>query len=434
MKEIEAIAIFLTTMFFIIKQPKNISIGISASIGALISFLLGLVSLENIYTVVKIVWDASLAFIGIVFISILLDHIGFFEWISLKAIDKANGNGKKLYIYMILIGALISIFLANDGAALMLTPIVYSKIKHLNLKDDQAKAYMIGSGFISDTASLSLIISNLTNIITADFFNISFLMYLKNMFFVNVVSIVSSLAVLWLFYRKHILPTFDKEVLEDKKPEYTIKDRFLFNTAWIVGVIAICILLVSHIVKIPTSLVIISAAFILILANLKNNTVSVKRILFKETPWQILTFSIGMYIVVYALQNIVLVKYMPYIIEFFLKFGTFVSVLGIGFISGILSALINNLPTVMIVNLNIKALMLNQHLEHTLAFANIIGTNIGPKMTPIGSLATMLWLHVLNKKGLNISYAYYIKVGIILTIPVLLSTLISLYLIRSIQF
>jgi len=101
--------------------------------------------------------------------------------------------------------------------------------------------------------------------------------------------------------------------------------------------------------------------------------------------------------------------------------------MGVGVLSGILSALINNLPTVMLINLNIKLANPADHMSHILALANLIGTDIGPKMTPIGSLATLLWLHVLNKKGLNISYTYYIKVGIILTIPVLILTLLSLY-------
>ncbi len=431
MKSIESIFLFLLTMFFIIKQPKNISIGVWASLGALISFFIGLVSSKDIIYIVNIVWDASLAFMGIVFVATFLDHIGFFEWISLKAIDKANEDGRRLYVYMLLIGALISIFLANDGAALMLTPIAFSKIKHLNLKEDQAKAYMMGSGFISDTASLGLVISNLTNIITADFFNISFLEYFKNMFFVNMISTIVSIFVLWAFYKNHIIPSFKKEILEDKKPEDAIKDGFLFIISWIVGILAISVLLVSHIFKIPTSFVIIGACIILILANMKNKTVDVKRLIFKETPWQILVFSIGMYVVVDGLQKHVLINYMPYIIKHFVELGSFVGVIGVGLTSGILSALINNLPTVMIINLNIKAIHLNSHLEHTLAYANVIGTNIGPKMTPIGSLATMLWLHVLNKKGLNISYTYYIKVGILLTIPVLISTLVSLYIIRS---
>jgi Na+/H+ antiporter NhaD and related arsenite permeases len=427
LKEIESVIIFLLTMFLVIKQPKNIPIGISAVVGGVLSFLLGIVNINDIYEVIKLVWDASLAFIGIIFISVVLDNIGFFEWISLKAIDKANEDGIKLYVYMLLIGALISIFLANDGAALMLTPIVYSKIKHLNLQDEQARAYMVGGGFISDTASIGLVISNLTNIITADFFHISFLEYAKSMLLVNIVSIVSSIAVLLIYYKNHLPKSYKKEILEDKNPEEAIKDRFLFYLAWPIGALAIGLLMVSHIYNIPTSFIIIFAGILISIGSLKNKKVNLKHIIFKETPWQILIFSIGMYVVVFGLQKAFLYQIMPSVIRFFIDGGKFVAIMGVGVLSGVLSALINNLPTVMLINLNIKLANSADHMSHILALANLIGTDIGPKMTPIGSLATLLWLHVLNKKGLNISYAYYIKVGIILTIPVLILTLFSLY-------
>jgi len=429
-KEILSILIFILTMFLIIKQPKNIPIGVSASIGAFLSLLLGVVSLKDVYEVIKIVWDASLAFVGIIFISVVLDNIGFFEWVSLKVIDKANGNGLKLYVYMLLIGAFIAIFLANDGAALMLTPIIYSKIKHLELKEEGARAYMMGGGFISDTASIGLVISNLTNIITADFFHISFLEYAKNMFLVNIVSIIASILVLVAFYKNDIPKTYKKEVLEDKKPEEAIKDRFLFTMSWPIGLFTIILLSISHIYDIPTSFIIILSGILISLISLKNKKVNIKHIIFKETPWQIVIFSIGMYVVVFGLQNEFLYYILPDFIRYIVKSDEFLSIIGIGILSGIMSALINNLPTVMIINLNLKLASLPQPMTHTLALANVIGTNIGPKMTPIGSLATLLWLHVLNKKGLDISYGYYIRVGILLTISVLLATLISLAMVR----
>ncbi|MCX7759865.1 MAG: arsenic transporter [Hydrogenothermaceae bacterium] len=433
MTEFLAFAVFLITLFFVIKQPWKIGIGWSATVGAIVSLTLGIVSIDDVKRVVEIVWDPTVAFLGIIFISIILDKIGFFEWASLHMMHFANGDGKKLFLYIIILGAIISAFFANDGAALILTPIVYQKIKHLGLKEKAMLPFIMGSGFVADTTSLPLIISNLVNILTADYFHIGFFEYALRMVFVNLFSLVATITVLYLFFKKDLINRYDTEILEDKPPKLAIKDPFVFKITWFVAFGMLIAFFISEIYHhIPASFIIVAASVILFLASLKNKVFDTKTVLLKETPWKIVVFSIGMYVVVYGLKNAGLTVELSRLIEISLNYGEFVAIFFTGFLAAFLSSVMNNMPSVMIVNLSIDEINTALEVKKILGYANVIGCDLGPKITPIGSLATLLWLHILESKGIKIGWGYYFKIGIVLTIPTLIFTLLGLYIVIKI--
>ena len=413
-----ATTLFLITLLFVIWQPRGLQIGTTAVIGAIFALLLGVVSLSDVGVVTGIVWDATLAFIGIIILSMVLDEIGFFEWCAIHMAKLSRGNGHWMFVNALLLGSFVSALFANDGAALILTPILLAKMRILKLNFKTIVAFLLAGGFMTDAASLPFVFSNLTNIVTANYFNIGFAQYMGAMLVPYVVSTLVSIGVLWIVLRKDIPLHVETSLLKD--PDLVLKNKTLFRFSWLFLAILLGGYFIGDVYHLPLSVFALGGGLIFLLIASVMKTVNAKQII-KTAPWQVVWFSIGLYIVVYGLKNAGLTDSLSDVLQELTTYGDTVAIVGTGFIAAILSAVMNNMPTVMIMDIALQGIP-----NEALAYANIIGCNLGPKMTPFGSLATLLWLHVLAQKGVKIGFWEYSKFGLIVTPPVLLIVLLSL--------
>lgn len=418
-----AIAIFVLTLVLVIWQPRGLGIGWSASLGAVLALVAGVVHVGDIPVVWNIVWNATATFIAVIIISLLLDEAGFFEWAALHVARWGKGSGRALFALIVLLGAAVAALFANDGAALILTPIVMAMLLALGFSPAATLAFVMAAGFIADTASLPLIVSNLVNIVSADFFDIGFNRYAAVMVPVNFVAVAATLAVLMLYFRKSIPARYDAGQL--KPPAAAIRDAGAFRAGWVVLVLLLIGFFGLEPLGVPVSAVAAVGAAILLLVAGRGHIISTRKVI-REAPWQIVIFSLGMYLVVYGLRNAGLTQYLADLLSGIAEQGIWTATIGTGLVAAFLSSIMNNMPTVLVGALSIDASQASGVVKEAMVYANVIGSDLGPKITPIGSLATLLWLHVLERKGTVISWGYYFKVGIVLTLPVLLVTLAAL--------
>ncbi|KAA5974470.1 MULTISPECIES: arsenic transporter [unclassified Pantoea] len=415
--------IFLLTLIQVIWQPRGLSIGWSASIGAALALGTGVIHIADIPVVWNIVWNATAAFIAVIIISLLLDESGFFEWAALHVSRWGNGRGRLLFTWIVLLGAAVAALFANDGAALILTPIVIAMLLALGFSQGTTLAFIMAAGFIADTASLPLIVSNLVNIVSADFFDLGFTQYASVMVPVNLAAIVATLVMLHLFFRRDIPATYDVSLL--KTPASAIKDLATFRAGWIVLLLLLVGFFVLEPLGIPVSAIAAAGAAVLFVVAKRGHAINTGKVL-RGAPWQIVIFSLGMYLVVYGLRNAGLTDYLSGVLDLLADKGLWTAAFGTGFLTAFLSSVMNNMPTVLIGALSIDSSTATGVVKEAMIYANVIGCDLGPKITPIGSLATLLWLHVLARKNITITWGYYVRTGIVMTVPVLFVTLAAL--------
>ncbi|GGD29693.1 arsenic transporter [Aureimonas glaciei] len=423
-----AFAIFCATLVLVIWQPRGLGIGWSALGGAAVALVLGVVQPADVGIVWHIVWDATFTFVGLIVISLILDEAGFFAWAALHVARWGGGRGHRLFPLIILLGAAISALFANDGAALLLTPIVLAILLRLDFPPRAALAFIVACGFVADSTSLPLVISNLVNIVTANYFAISFDRYAAVMVPVNVVSLLATLLVLWLYYRRDIPEAYRVDDLEE--PRAAIRDTSVFRAAFPLLAVLLVAYFVTAQFAVPIAFVTGAAALVLVAIAGRwfgggTPVIPVVKVL-RAAPWQIVLFSIGMYLVVYGLGNAGLTDIAAGVLTWLARQGNMVATVGTGFVIAVLASVMNNLPATLVGALAIDRADLAPLTQELMVYANVIGNDLGPKFTPIGSLATLLWLHVLAGKGQTITWGQYMKVGLVITPPVLLATLVAL--------
>lgn len=413
--QIAGLAIFGLTLLLIIFRPKRINEAIAALGGAVLMVVFGVVGPDDALGVLVEKWDVFFFFLGLMTIAVVAESAGFFEWAATMAGIQARGSGLRLFINVFLLGTIISTFFSNDATALILTPVVYSLVTRLRLNP---LPFMFACTFIADTASFVLPVSNPINILVLGQFPAGLPDFLKHLLLPSLICVGLNLLFFILIFRKDLPKVFEGNRLE--KPEQAIPDPAFFRyTVVCLGLVAVGYV-VASLVHLPLSFIALGGGALLLGGGLAMRRLTPPK-LATEISWPLFGFIAGMFIVVRGVENIGVTAELGRLIIGTAGDNLFLLVLFTTFGVAIGANLINNVPMtlVMLSAIGQQAATLSPQLHQGVVFSTIFGADLGPNLTTVGSLATVLWLVILRRKGLEVSSVQYFKVGILVT-PVML--------------
>nr|WP_309570014.1 arsenical efflux pump membrane protein ArsB [Deinococcus sp.] len=420
-----AVLLVLATVALVIWRPLGLGAARAATVGAVVALLTGVVHVGDLPTLWNATWNATLSLVGLIVLSLLLDAAGLFRWAALHVARWGGGSGRRLVALLVVFSAVVAALFANDGGVLILTPIVLELAELLNLSRAATLTVALAVGFVVDAASLPLTVSNLTNIIAADAFHLGFGAYAGVMLPVDIAVVLACLGVLLLVYGRTLPGRYDLAILPE--PASAVKSWGVFRAGWLVTPLLLTGAFLAEGVGIPLSAVVGTCALIVWIVAARSGNVSSRAVL-RSAPWNVIAFSLAMYTVVYGLRGAGVTGAYGSWLQGWAARGTLSAVLASGLSVAGLSAGLNNLPALLTAILGIQGSGVGGHARQALAYGALVGADMGPKLTPIGSLATLLWLHVLKGRGLNVSWGDYLRAGLVLTPPVLLVGLIALWL------
>ncbi len=470
-----ALVIFLAVIIFVLWRPKGINEAIPAAIGALMLYILGIVSFIDMKYVFDTVAGASITIIATMAMSIVLESMGFFRWAAFNLVLKCKGSGILLYWCVILLCFLTTMFFNNDGSIVITTPIIIQIVKALELKPRQQLPYLLSGALIATASSAPIGVSNLANLIALKIVGVDLITHPKFMFVPSMLGLITISILLFLYFRKDIperiaffpracmklyeknindpsfrpllgkpLPTakhphppigkhplpppIGKPVKEpsNHKSDSATVDWYMFKLYMtIIILVRVCLFIFSY-YGIAIEGIAAFGALLIILIRWYSQDIGPIDVL-RKTPWHVFIFAFGMYLVVYGLHN---VKFTDLIVDLLkgpVSAHLYSAVLIIGTLVTLMSSLFNNHPSIMLGTISITQMGLEQQYLQVAYLAIILGSDIGSLILPSGTLASLIWMFILRKNDIPITWRQYITATIRI-IPIgLLVSLVSLY-------
>jgi arsenical pump membrane protein len=435
-----SVFVFLMTMLVIFWRPKGINETWPAAIGAGIIIITGIVTQDNVFDIFHKIGGASITIISTIVMAVILESFGFFHWSASRLAVFARGSGYRLYWYIQLLCFLMTLLFNNDGSILITTPILILLLRNFRLKTHHQIPYLLTGALIATASSTPIGVSNIVNLISLKIVDMTLFMYTAMMFVPAMLGLIFMSLLMYILVKNTLPPklppmTYDVEQAFFTKKFHPLKgtvsvetkrQRTKFMLKILLFVLLIrCSIFVASYLSIPIEIIAVLGSLVLLIWRwyyLRTNPYDI----LKKTPWHILIFAFSMYVIIYGLHNSGLTVLLLKICEPIVEQGIFQATLLMGSLVSILSNFFNNHPALLIGTITLTEMNLDPITLKTMYLASIIGSDIGALLLPIGTLASLIWMHILKQNKIKVEWKDYLRISLIAVPLTLIVTVILL--------
>lgn len=386
-------------------------------LGATAMLAFGLVSWHEAICATLAGKNALLFLLSLLALSLLVGKSGFFDWAAIRCAHIAKGNARSLYRNTYLLGAIITAILSLDTTAVILTPIMLALVRRLRIP---SAPYVVLCAFVANVGSLLLPISNLTNILFADSFHLTFAAFAARMLAPQLVALISTYALIRWRFRREISASFAVESLPE--PKSIVPHRAYFIVCVTVLVVVLVGYFLAPLVGIEPYVVAFAGSGVLTFAGAATGRLHLRAI--GELAWGVFPFVVGLFVAVRGIENLGIVDVTSAWLAR-LRPESPLSLIATAGATASVSNIVNNLPAALIA----RGVLLDSHAQTGTVFAALVGADVGPLITPFGSLATMLVFALARREGVEIRPGRFVLLGLWVAPLIVVATTLVLALI-----
>lgn len=400
-----AAVVFALTLLFVIVRPRRLGEAWSAGAGAIVMLLVGGVAPVAAVAAVAREWNLFLFFLGLMVTAAVADMAGFFDWAAALAVKAAGGSGRRLLLNVLVLGTLITTFLSNDATAVILTPVVYTMATRLRLR---VMPYLFAVSFIANAASMTLPISNPINVLTGDRLRAPLAVYETHLLAASLAAVAITIAVFMAIFWRATARDFSPEPT-DAAP--VTDPRFFRAVLTALAALAVAYVAGSALL-LPLGVIAAVGAAVLIAIAAVHRHVSREHLKAHVSP-ALFVYVAALFILVRGVED---AGVTGALVSGALAPATdapravVAGLLG----SAVVSNVVNNLPGVLVFISGAQSGGVAPHLQAPFLFGALAGADLGPNLTPVGALSTMLWLVIVRRRGLEVSAWDFMRIGAVI--------------------